>query len=278
MTDWAFYPRFAFLVAKECGIGALAKALAAKFGMGGQHAISCRGKSIAVRKHSLRALYFYLANRGFDANSDLTGVKFNYRGTEVELAGADSIPLANDIFAGGEYGQLDVKGKDVLDIGANIGDTAIYFALNGAKKVIAIEPFPFNYGLMLQNLSKNRMEGIVVPMNVAAGKDGKMVVGRGEASGLSRAGTDGDGETVECLPLGKLAKIAGKDAALKIDIEGAEYGLFEGAGRETMRNFSQIILEYHGNPGPLLSKLEQSGFRVAEKQSYPRKRIYAVRE
>ena len=34
----------------------------------------------------------------------------------------------------------DVKGRDVIDVGANTGDTALYFILNGARKVIAVEP------------------------------------------------------------------------------------------------------------------------------------------
>ncbi len=45
-----------------------------------------------------------------------------------------------DVFDCGEYGVLDVSGKVVIDVGASIGDSAIYFALKGARKVIAIEP------------------------------------------------------------------------------------------------------------------------------------------
>jgi len=33
------------------------------------------------------------------------------------------------------YKWLDVKGKDVVDVGANIGDSAIYFALRRAKRL-----------------------------------------------------------------------------------------------------------------------------------------------
>ncbi|MFP3320116.1 MAG: FkbM family methyltransferase [Acidilobus sp.] len=35
-----------------------------------------------------------------------------------------------------------LKGRDVIDIGASAGDTALYFVLNGARKVIAVEPLP----------------------------------------------------------------------------------------------------------------------------------------
>jgi len=41
------------------------------------------------------------------------------------------------------YDWLDVKGKRVLDVGASIGDTAVYFAVKGASEVVAFEPYPF---------------------------------------------------------------------------------------------------------------------------------------
>ncbi|MFP3172506.1 MAG: FkbM family methyltransferase [Acidilobus sp.] len=35
-----------------------------------------------------------------------------------------------------------LRGRDVIDVGANTGETALYFVLNGARKVIAVEPLP----------------------------------------------------------------------------------------------------------------------------------------
>jgi len=32
--------------------------------------------------------------------------------------------------------------RDVIDVGVNVGDTALYFVLNGARKVIAVEYLP----------------------------------------------------------------------------------------------------------------------------------------
>jgi FkbM family methyltransferase len=41
-----------------------------------------------------------------------------------------------------EYDFLPVKDRVVIDIGSNIGDSSIYFALKGAKRVIGIEHDP----------------------------------------------------------------------------------------------------------------------------------------
>lgn len=33
----------------------------------------------------------------------------------------------------------------VIDVGANIGNSAIYFLVNGASRVFAFEPYEFSY-------------------------------------------------------------------------------------------------------------------------------------
>jgi len=58
-----------------------------------------------------------------------------------------------EIFGHGEYASLDVKDKVIIDIGAYIGDSAIYFALKGAKRVIAVEPHPGAFAEMLENIN-----------------------------------------------------------------------------------------------------------------------------
>jgi ribosomal protein L11 methylase PrmA len=50
-----------------------------------------------------------------------------------------------DVFLKQEYQFLPVKDRTVIDIGANVGDSSIYFALRGADKVIALEPLPTSY-------------------------------------------------------------------------------------------------------------------------------------
>jgi hypothetical protein len=48
------------------------------------------------------------------------------------------------IFVDNPYEDLSVKNKTVVDIGGNIADSAIYFALWGANKIVCIEPLPKN--------------------------------------------------------------------------------------------------------------------------------------
>ena len=51
-----------------------------------------------------------------------------------------------EVFIKGEYEVPEVlsglRGRDVIDVGANAGDSTLYFLLNGTRKVIAVEPLP----------------------------------------------------------------------------------------------------------------------------------------
>jgi len=68
-----------------------------------------------------------------------------------------------ETFHYGEYEPLGVEGRVVVDVGAFVGDSAIYFALKGARKVIAIEPHPSAFVEMLDNIKLNNMEGVIGP-------------------------------------------------------------------------------------------------------------------
>jgi ribosomal protein L11 methylase PrmA len=78
-----------------------------------------------------------------------------------------------DTFLGGEYEVPEVlsglKGRDVIDVGANVGDTALYFVLNGARKVIAVEPLPNVARCAEENLKLNDVADKVKVVNAVLG-------------------------------------------------------------------------------------------------------------
>ncbi|MEM3256177.1 MAG: FkbM family methyltransferase, partial [Thermoplasmatales archaeon] len=69
-------------------------------------------------------------------------MKFDIKGAEV----------LRETFITEIYSYLKVKDKIVIDIGAFIGDTAIYFAIKGARKVISLEPYPYIFNIARKNL------------------------------------------------------------------------------------------------------------------------------
>jgi FkbM family methyltransferase len=154
------------------------------------------------------------------------------------------------VFNDGDYEQLNVKGRVVIDVGAYIGDSAIYFALKGARKVIAIEPHPGAYAEMLDNIKLNNMENVIIPINAGlASKPGKVCF---ENANINIASIiyhrPGDCPiTVPAVTLCDLMNRFGidpNDAVLKMDCEGCEFDVVLN-DYEHVRLFRELILEYH---------------------------------
>jgi len=76
-----------------------------------------------------------------------------------------------DSFLKSEYEIPEVlsglKGKDVIDVGASIGDSALYVILRGARKVIAVEPLPNVAKCAEENLRLNNVADKVKIVNAA---------------------------------------------------------------------------------------------------------------
>ena len=167
-------------------------------------------------------------------------------------------------FAYEDYKWLSVRGKQVLDVGASIGDTAVFFAIRGAAHVYALEPYPHSYRLAETNIRLNGLEGQVTLLNMGCGIEGTVMVN-------PEFRNDPASELVPCevgeeIPILTLKQIVEKfglgDAVAKIDCEGGEYELILGAGDEELRAFGQMIIEYHWGAGSLLRRLEMAGFHV----------------
>jgi len=63
-----------------------------------------------------------------------------------------------------EYGFLNVVDRVVV-VGAYVDDSAIYFVLRGARRVIAIEPHLEAFKEMIDNIKLNNLENRVIPVN-----------------------------------------------------------------------------------------------------------------
>ena len=135
----------------------------------------------------------------------------------------------------------------ILDCGANIGASAIWFSNMYPKATVtAVEPERENFRLLQEN-SKGAK---VSPVNAAvAAKPGKLQLfdpGDGEWAFSTIAG--GKGKKLYEVPALSIDELlAGQNGTpfiLKIDIEGAEQDLFTANG-ETIDQFPVVIIELH---------------------------------
>lgn len=106
-------------------------------------------------------------------------------------------------------------GDVFYDIGANIGAYTLYAAKARSVPVVAFEPNPFSYRVLVHNLHLNAITDRVLPLCLAAG------------------GPDGNGIGLQVLAfrLDDLAAIEGIPAPthVKIDVDGIEAAILEGA-------------------------------------------------
>jgi FkbM family methyltransferase len=154
-----------------------------------------------------------------------------------------------EVFEKEDYKFLKVKNKAVLDIGAFVGDSPIYFILKGAKKVYAIEPHPDAYKEMIENIKLNNMEDKIIPINMGINYESNYIsistTVVNTQSTLFKSEVNGSK-----VPTGKLSDIIDKyniDAqVLKMDCEGCEYDIIL-KDYDTIKEFDEIGFEYHIN-------------------------------
>ena len=94
-----------------------------------------------VKILSWAQLYAFSYDFSYEIDSERNLVSFQASGKNIILTDAINNGDIAEIFGANPFRILNPKGKTVIDIGANIGDSSIYFAINGATKVFAVEPY-----------------------------------------------------------------------------------------------------------------------------------------
>ena len=161
--------------------------------------------------------------------------------------------------------------RTVLDIGANIGVSAVYFAkLFPKARVVAFEPSPDNVELLRKNTQGlGRIE--VVPLALGE-RDGTLEFFASEAAanfgGFSRfeAGSDvGRKTSVPVRHAGRLLTELGVASAdvIKIDTEGSEWEVLSALGEDFLSRTKYISGELHGHRDFELFALLNAHFQIA---------------
>ena len=164
-----------------------------------------------------------------------------------------------EIFLKQPYSSVEVYGRVVVDVGAFVGDTAIYFALKGARRVYTIEPHPGAYQEMLENIKLNNMQDRIVPINAALGSRPGIVkinnVDVETTAGMYHGLADNGVIEVPMITFKQLINDYGVEPdVLKMDCEGCEFDVVLN-DYEHVRLFRELIMEYHEVDRHKLSEL-----------------------
>ena len=150
---------------------------------------------------------------------------------------------------------------DVIDVGMNIGDSSIYFSMNGAKRVIGLEPYPYAFSIAEKNIRLNNINNII-PINAGYGKDSNVIVSEKISSNSSSLICSDSGKEISIISLKTLINRYNiESAVLKMDCEGCEYSLMD-EDNEVFTHIKMIQIEYHYGYKKLVEKLKDADFDV----------------
>lgn len=174
--------------------------------------------------------------------------------------------------------ELIKTGHQVIDIGANNGDVSLHAArlLAGSGYVYSFEPDPWNFKRFMENLSLNNLKNITA-YNMGIGNStgtADLAVIDDRNRGMNRISSfvneDSPFNPVEIIRLDDFVQqqVSGKIDIVKIDVEGYEMKVLEGA---------KVTIETHG---PILfielddSNLKEQGSSAAELIAFLERRNY----
>lgn len=143
--------------------------------------------------------------------------------------------------------KLVTPGTWVIDVGANIGFFSMYFCrwVSQGGKVIALEPEPKNYTLLLNTMKKNQKKQTIETLSVAAdSSDGTAKLFLNPLHpGDHRLGPQG--LEVTTISIDTLLEKRNWPAVslIKIDVQGAEMRVLAGARRTIQRLYPSFFVE-----------------------------------
>jgi FkbM family methyltransferase len=134
----------------------------------------------------------------------------------------------------------------IVDCGAHIGSFSVGWA-PFVQQVYAFEPHPENFATLVANIEENDLQN-VIPYNMAVSDyDGEAMMNEvlPDNSGTNNIFCTGEG----CMPVPVVRLdniITGPVDFLKIDVEGAEVGVLNGATTILETYHPKIAMEVHG--------------------------------
>jgi FkbM family methyltransferase len=179
---------------------------------------------------------------------------FEHAGHAIRLPYSGRNPTLERVQLSGRFYEQDElthlartvrPGAIIVDVGANTGNHTLYFAtVMRAAKVIAIEPNPQACSMLRCTVAENRLETVDLSrLGIAAGKapgHGAVIAGGQGHLGTTRFALNGEKE----FPVAPIDALIREDVdLLKIDVEGMELEVLEGARGLIQRCRPRIMIE-----------------------------------
>lgn len=144
--------------------------------------------------------------------------------------------------------ELLQPGMSFVDVGANKGYFSLLAAsiLGTSERIVAVEPEPTNYYWLRRTLCSDRYPEVSVVQAAVGSAPGKGHLYLGEKSGWHSLIRSGDRQHIEVnlTTLDELTHHSGLETVdmIKIDVEGSELEVLQGARGTIERNSSVVVL------------------------------------
>jgi FkbM family methyltransferase len=187
---------------------------------------------------------------GFDESTSIIATP---SGLRFHAESIEGLILAETFLFDIHFAGFDLRDKTIIDIGANVGDTALYYAERGAT-VHAYEPDPDNFTWLKANIDLNRKYSDRIKLfPYAVGKDGDISFSAGLRGASGAFEKRGKSITVRSVSLKSV--LPPRDVRtflLKADCKGAEQEIVLQSELSTCDN---IAVEYYPFVGPIRQEI-----------------------
>ena len=193
--------------------------------------------------------------------------------------------LRREVWGGNLYyvdpEELDERGVDtskmtILDLGAHIGLSTLYFArLFPGARIVSVEPVPENAAFLRKNVFENLLEQVLITEVAVSDQDGEgeLYVDASpdrwySTAGIKRGAWNGEQESkiinVQTRTLTSILQEY-RPSIVKMDIEGAETDVIKQA-QDEVSGVEIWLIEFHPIEGKgmeeIVQTFEERGYRV----------------
>jgi FkbM family methyltransferase len=212
----------------------------------------------------------------------------------IPLEGLDDVDTTLDLFCSRHYERLEENvqpGSVVWDIGANLSVASLMFAQHpNIAHIYAFEPMPHTFDCAQRSLAANpelarkiTLEPFGIgdadcELEISYTEKAKAAIGLSEipprlATRYGLTPEDMKRVTIQILDADRILRSIqehhpGAPILVKLDAEGAEYGIIDRLSRTGgLNDIVYAVIEWHLTPGEkyLTSRLESAGFQTAGK-------------
>lgn len=227
------------------------------------------------------------------------GILIVFNGLKIYVESYEELFILDEVFVQNDYNFLSNEKVVVIDIGANIGTSCLFFSkIDNVEKIYAFEPVPQTFKQAVMNFELNKKISKVVQFNnYGLGKNDREEVFLFDRNVKGNTGVRGAMSTSFNSENVIETKVQIKNAAeqikivvaanpsvkivLKMDCEGGEYEIFESLTESGMiAKIDYLMMEWHDKGADVFEGiLIKNGFICFSKRlAFNSGMIYAVKK